>query len=90
MKLGQFREHASKVGSRLGRAIHEPMPVSGSGEAFDEFSGALAIQILHESKAPRFWSTRISPEIHMDQWLPNLSEVIDFFACSVVSLDDGF
>ena len=30
-----------------------------------------------ENKAPRDWSMRISPEIHMDQWLPNLSESSD-------------
>ena len=32
------------------------------------------ILILPENKAPRDWSIRMSPEIHMDQWLPNLSE----------------
>ena len=29
-----------------------------------------------ESKAPRDLSIRISSDFHMDQWLPNLSEVL--------------
>ena len=33
-----------------------------------------SIQILPENKAPIDWSIRISLEIHMDQWFPNLSE----------------
>ena len=32
------------------------------------------MQIFPENKAPRDWSIWISPEIHMDQWLPKLSE----------------
>ena len=31
-------------------------------------------QTLSQNKAPRDWSIRISPETHMDQCLPNLSE----------------
>ena len=32
------------------------------------------MQTVRENKAPSDWSIRISPEIDMDQWLPNLSE----------------
>ena len=44
------------------------------GESCDNFHGHWSIQISPENKAPRDWSTWISPEIGMDQWLPNLSE----------------
>ena len=38
------------------------------------FEGHWSLQIIIENKAPRHWSILISPEIHMDQWHPNLSE----------------
>ena len=56
----------------LRRAIHGPMPVSG--ETLTNFQGHWSIQSSPENKAPRDWSIRTSPEIHMDPWLPNLSE----------------
>ena len=49
-----------------------PLPVSG--ETLDELSASLVHTDFPENKAPRDWSIRISPEIHMDQWLPNPSE----------------
>ena len=44
------------------------------GELLTNFQGHWSIQIFPENKAPRDWSIRISPEIHMDPWLQNLSE----------------
>ena len=40
----------------------------------DEPSRPLLQRDFPENKAPRDWSKGFSPEIHMDQWLPNLSE----------------
>ena len=57
----------------LRRAIHRPMPVSG--ETFDELSAPLVhIRVSPKSRQRGHQSIRISPEIHMDQWLLNLSE----------------
>ena len=57
----------------LGRTIHGPRPVSG--ETLDELSAPLVhMDFLLENKAQSDWSIQISPEIHMDQWFPNLSE----------------
>ena len=42
------------------------------GKPLTNFQRHWSIQILSESKAPRDWSTRVSPEIPLDQWLPDL------------------
>ena len=44
------------------------------GKLWTNFQGHWSRQIFPGSKAPRNWSIRISPEIHIDQWLRNLSE----------------
>ena len=44
------------------------------GKLLKNFQYHCSIQMFPENKAPKDWSIRISLEIHMDQWLPNLSE----------------
>ena len=58
----------------LGRAIHGPIPVWG--ETLDKLSGTLVVhtQILLESKHAGIGPRKNIPEIHMNQWRPNLSE----------------
>ena len=44
------------------------------GQLLANFQRHWSIQIFPENKPPGDWSIQISPEIHMDQWLPNLPE----------------
>ena len=44
------------------------------GKLSTNFQGLWSIQIFPENNAPTDWSIRISPEIHVEQWLPDLSD----------------
>ena len=70
-QLGLSHAHMRDV-MWLGRAIHGPIPISG--KLLTNFQGHWSIRISVKTRQNRGWSIRISPEIHMDQWLSNLSE----------------
>ena len=46
------------------------------GKLLANFKDYWSIRISLKTRQRAHWSIRISPESHMDQWLPNLSEVL--------------
>ena len=73
-----------REGLRLeGRVIQSPWgqlvrifwcSLTSSGKLLTNFQHHWSIQISLKTRQRGHWSIRISPEIHMDQCLPNLSE----------------
>ena len=78
--FGQFpRPVASQFPGFELRPLEDPNweePSIGECQSWDRrlttLMGHWSIQLLPENKASRDWSMRISLEIHMDHWLPNL------------------
>ena len=63
-------------GSDLGNNWEEPAmdQYQSRGEVLTNFQGHWSIWIFLKTGQRGHWSIRLSIEIHMDQWLPNLSE----------------
>ena len=61
-----FRYEFGQTVLTTGRAIHGPMPVSG--KLSTNFQRHWSIQISLKARQRGHCSTRLSPEIHMDQW----------------------